>query len=86
VISWAPGEQHTIDLLIEPQRGLTRNLLYHAKENHATNYLVLFSGPYGTSVAMDEYESILMVASGFDIATQLPYLKSLIYGYNSRRI
>jgi NAD(P)H-flavin reductase len=86
VISWAPGEQHTIDLLIEPQRGLTRDLLYHAKKNRATNYLVLFSGPHRTSFAMDEYESILMVASGFGIATQLPYLKSLIYGYNSRRV
>lgn len=86
VISWAPGEQHTINLLIEPQRGLTRDLLYHAKSNYTTNYLVLFSGPHGTSVAMDEYESILMVASGFGITTQLPYLKSLIYGYNSRRV
>jgi hypothetical protein len=86
VISWRPGKQQIIDLLIEPQRGLTRDLLYHAKENHAANFLVLFSGPHGTSVAMDEYESILMVASGFGIATHLPYLKRLIYGYNSRRV
>ncbi len=86
VISWGPGKQQIIDLLIEPQRGLTRDLLYHAKGDHAANFLVLFSGPHGTSVAMDEYESILMVASGFGIATHLPYLKRLIYGYNSRRV
>lgn len=86
VISWAPGKLHTIDLLIDPQRGLTRELLYHAKEGHAMNLLVVFSGPHGTSVAMDEYESIFMVASGFGIATHLPYLKRLIYGYNSRRV
>jgi hypothetical protein len=35
---------------------------------------------------MDEYESILMVASGFGIATHLPYLQRLIYGYNPRRV
>lgn len=86
VTSWAPGKQHTIDLLIEPKRGLTRDLLYQAKGDHAANFLVLFSGPHGTSVAMDEYESILMVASGLGIATHLPYLKGLIYGYNSRRV
>ena len=86
VISWGPGKQHIIDLLIEPRRGLTRDLLYHAKGDHAANFLVIFSGPHGTSVAMDEYESILMVASGFGIATHLPYLKRLIYGYNSRRV
>ena len=72
-----------IDLLIEPQRGLTRDLLYHAKGDPATNFLVLFSGPHGTSVVLDEYESILVVASGFGIAAQLPYLRQLIYGYNA---
>ncbi|KAH8585445.1 hypothetical protein B0O99DRAFT_530852 [Bisporella sp. PMI_857] len=85
VISWAPGKQHTIDLLIDPQSGLTRDLLYHAKQNHAINLLTMFSGPHGTSVAMDEYGSILMVASGFGIAAHLSYLKRLIYGYNARR-
>ncbi|KAL2066279.1 hypothetical protein VTL71DRAFT_2350 [Oculimacula yallundae] len=86
VISWGSGKQHIIDLLIEPQRGLTRDLLYHAKRDNAADFLVIFSGPHGTSVPMDEYESILMVASGFGIATHLPYLKRLIYGYNSRRV
>lgn len=81
-----PGKQRMIDLLIEPQRGLTRDLLYHAKGDPATNFLVLFSGPHGTSVVLDEYESILVVASGFGIAAHLPYLKRLIYGYNSRRV
>jgi hypothetical protein len=86
VTSWGPSKQHIIDLLIEPQRGLTRDLLYYAKGDHAANFLVLFSSPYRASVAMDEYESILIVVSGFGIATHLPYLKRLIYSYNSRRV
>jgi len=86
VISWAPGKQHTIDLLINPQRGLTGELLYYAKKGHAMNPLVVFSRPHGISVGIDEYESILMVASGFGVAAHLPYLKKLIYGYNVRLI
>lgn len=35
---------------------------------------------------MDGCENILMVASGFGITAQLPYLKRLIHGYNSRRV
>ncbi|KFY19587.1 hypothetical protein V493_07902, partial [Pseudogymnoascus sp. VKM F-4281 (FW-2241)] len=86
VVSWEPKEQHTLDLLIEPQRGLTQELLYHAKKDHAISPIVMLNGPHGPRVAMDEYESILMVASGFGIAAHLPHLKRLIYGYNVRLV
>ncbi|KAH7383155.1 hypothetical protein BKA64DRAFT_582870, partial [Cadophora sp. MPI-SDFR-AT-0126] len=46
----------------------------------------LFSGPYGTSIVIDEYKSILIVASGFSIAAHLLYLKKLIYDYSSHRV
>jgi NAD(P)H-flavin reductase len=35
---------------------------------------------------MEEYETVLIVASGFGIAAQLPYLKRLIHGYNAREV
>ena len=35
---------------------------------------------------MDECEKILLVASDFGFAAQLPYLKRLIRGYNERRL
>jgi NAD(P)H-flavin reductase len=35
---------------------------------------------------MGGYKNILMVASGFGIAAQLPYLKRLIHGYNARQL
>jgi predicted ferric reductase len=86
VISWSATPQHDLDLFIEPRRGLTRELLYHAKNGHAMNPLVLFSGPHGKSVSMDDCQNILMIASDFGIAAHLPYLKQLIDGYNSRKV
>ncbi|KAI9777253.1 MAG: hypothetical protein M1839_008983 [Geoglossum umbratile] len=84
VTSWAEGAQDHLDLFIEPRRGLTRELLYHAKNDHSVNPLVLFSGPHGKSTRMDKYENILMVTTGFGIAGHLPYLKQLIHSYNAR--
>lgn len=74
-VSWAEEAQSHLDLFIEPRRGLTRELLYYAKNGRTINSLVIFSGPHGKSVPVDVYESILMVASGFGIAAHLPYLK-----------
>ncbi|OBT55946.1 hypothetical protein VE04_03629, partial [Pseudogymnoascus sp. 24MN13] len=86
VISWEPSEQKTLDLLIEPRRGLTQELLYHAKKGYTLNPIVMFSGPHGPHVSMDEHESVLMVASGFGIAALFSHLKRLIYGYNARLV
>jgi NAD(P)H-flavin reductase len=86
VISWADEPQEALDLFIEPRRGLTCELLYHAQSVNTTNPVVLFTGPHGCSVTMDGYESILMVASGFGIAALQPYLKRLIHGYNARDV
>jgi NAD(P)H-flavin reductase len=47
---------------------------------------VLFSSPHGKTVCIDGHEKILMVASGFGIAAQLPHMKRLIHGYNARQL
>jgi NAD(P)H-flavin reductase len=84
VVSWAATAQGTLDLLIEPRSGLTRELLDHAKRGYTIDPIVMFSGPHGMDLAIDKYESILMVASGFGITAFLPYLKKLIHDYNAR--
>ena len=56
VISWAEKPQDRLDLFIEPRRGLTRELLYHAKSGHAMNPWVLFSGPHGKNIPMVDCE------------------------------
>lgn len=86
VISWTEQPQDHLELFIEPRRGITRKLLHHAKNGRSMHSLVLFSGPHGNSIRMDDGENILMVASDFGIAAQLPYLKQLIHGYNTRKL
>jgi hypothetical protein len=47
------------------------------------SFLALFTSPHGTSEDISYYESILVIASGFRIAAAVPYLKKMIYGYNT---
>jgi hypothetical protein len=47
------------------------------------SHLAMFTGPHGCSVAVGEYETVVMIASDFGIAAQLPYLDELVYGYNA---
>ena len=41
--------------------------------------LVLFSGPRGRSVSIDNYEVFLLIASGYGISAQLPYLSAILH-------
>lgn len=91
VTSWSEEKQNSLDLLIQPRKGLTQRLLEFSKATRKASQangstspcLALFTGPHGTSESVGNYETVLMVASGFGIAAQLPYLKKLIYGYNT---
>ena len=40
------------------------------------------SGPHGSTTPAGEYGKVVMIASGFGIAAQLPLLKELIQGFN----
>lgn len=90
VASCADGEQTTLELLIEPQKGLTskylRNSINISGLASADLRLALFSGPHGLSAPLADFETVLLVASGLGIATQLPYLRHLIRGYNDFQV
>ena len=86
VISQVEILQNYLDLFIEPQRGLTRELLYYTRNRHIMNPLVLLSRPYRKSISIDSCQNILMIASDFGITVYLLYLKQLINGYNSREV
>lgn len=79
VVSWSPGKQRELVLLVEPRKGLTKSLATAAASPH----LALFSGPHGKSTPVGNYETVLMLASGFGIAAQLPYLKQLMHGHEA---
>jgi NAD(P)H-flavin reductase len=85
VTSWEEGKQNALDVFIKPCQGLTGKLLIHEQIDGHSFHLAWFSGPRGISAPVVKYESILMVASGFGIAALLPYLKQLIYRYNTCR-
>lgn len=85
VTSWSRDRQDTIELLVQPRRGLTGDLLHHASlaPESSMAFLALFTGPHGTSEDVSQYESALLIASGFGVAAAIPYLKKMIYGYNT---
>lgn len=86
VTSWGSESQDTLELFVQPRKGLTKQLLRHAEADGIGSRLVLFSGPHGMSAPVGSYESVLMIADEFGIAAHLPYLKRLIYGYNARNV
>lgn len=75
---------------MEPRRGLTRKLLYHAQAGERGGAFgsrwMLFSGPHEISAPVDEYESILLIGTGFEMTALLPYLQELIHDYQTRKV
>jgi hypothetical protein len=43
--------------------------------------LASITGPHGLIISLDSYEAVVIIASGYGIASQLPYLKQAINGY-----
>lgn len=85
VTSWSRDAQDTVELLVQPRRGLTANLARYASAaaGSSVSFLSLFTGLHGVSEEVSHYESILVFASGFGIAVAIPYLKKMIYSYNT---
>ena len=85
VTSWSRGRQDIMELLVQPRRGLTADLLHHASlaPESSVALLALFTGPHGTTEDVNKYETALLIASGFGVAAVIPYLKKMIYGYNT---
>ncbi len=48
--------------------------------------IALFSGPHCSGAPIGDYGKVLMVATGFGIAAQLPFLKELIQGFNRSEV
>ena len=68
-------------LMVKPAQGWSRRLPERAERSHArhsNSYVAFFSGPHGRTVSMNEYGTVVLVASRWGIMAQLPYLESLI--------
>ena len=90
VTSWAYEKQSTLDLFVEPRKGLIRELLHYANANKegrpVCSRLVLLSGPYGISAPRGQYGSFLVIATGFIMTASLADLKQLVHSYKARKI
>lgn len=83
VTSWSPGKQDTLELFVQVRRGFTSKLYKNASPSGSASFSALVTGPFGLSHAVSQYETVLVIASGFGIAGVVPYIKQLLYGYNT---
>lgn len=91
IAGWTEGQMPSLLLLVEPREGLTRKFVSYAGDSEleplASQYrLAFFSGPHGLRVPMGDYCNVLLFASGFGIAAQIPYVKELIRDYHRCKV
>ncbi|KAB8234045.1 NADPH oxidase family protein [Aspergillus alliaceus] len=86
VISFSPGKQDVLELFVQTRRGLTETLRTRIALDGTSSFTAFVSGPYGISKPVDKYETVSAVASGFGISNVFPYLKQLLYGYNTSSV
>lgn len=82
---YQPKEQTdsiNLDLIIQPRRGLTQELLLSSRRT-TKKYHVLLAGLYGRSISFDSFDTIILIVSGFGIVAQLPYIKDIVREYNT---
>ena len=81
-IAWADqgknGRQFIV-LLVQTRRGFTARLTTEDKR------WALIEGPYGQSVAVEQYRTVFFFATGIGIAGQLPFVKKLLELYYDSR-
>ena len=86
VAACGEGEQMTLNLLVDTQKGSTSKsqqlIRYESGSDYSEFRVALFTDPHRASAPLRKIERVLMVASGFGIITQLPYLRQLIRGYS----
>ncbi|QVM10761.1 hypothetical protein D8B26_005414 [Coccidioides posadasii str. Silveira] len=83
VTSWSPGKQDVLELFVQPRRGLTARLQACVALEGLTSFSAFVSGPHGLSEPISQYESVLVIASGYGIAGVIAYLKQLLHSYNT---
>lgn len=83
VTSWSPGKQDVLELFVQARQGLTEKLRVRADFEGFASFTAFVGGPHGLSKQVDQYESVLAIASDFGLAGVISYVKKLVYGYNT---
>lgn len=71
------GRSTSISLLIECRSGFSRQLLHKEHPRSA-----LLDGPYGATVDLDNFDKVVLIASGIGIAAHVLMLRHLINAHN----
>ncbi len=96
IVYWTGGTSLFLCFLIEAQDSFTRKIFervykidsFQIKPDEKRHiplenfYRAWLSGSHGSGAPVEEYGSVLIIATGIDIAAQLPYLKELISDFN----
>ncbi|KUL81468.1 hypothetical protein ZTR_10368 [Talaromyces verruculosus] len=83
VTSWSPEKQTTLELFVQVRRGFTATLHQRASASGSASFCAFVMGPFGISHSLSQYETVVAVASNAGIAGVVPYLKQLLYSYNT---
>lgn len=82
VTSFSPEKTKNLELLVVPQPGLTKKYYKHANSRRR---MAFFTGPFGQSAPLSDYETVIMIATGSGIAAQIPYMFQLIQDHEDGR-
>ena len=84
VIWWDVDDKHhlVLYLLIREGHGFTSRLLSQCDQR----FRAAISGPFGRSVEVDKFGTVLMFATDIGIASHIPYIKSLLEGRDNSEI
>jgi hypothetical protein len=85
VVSWTEEKTNSLDLLVESRGGFTQKLHQQSKRHGRSSHscVAVYTDPHGMSIPVEDYETVLVVASDFGVFATLPYMKQLMYGYKT---
>ncbi|EXA31037.1 hypothetical protein FOVG_17633 [Fusarium oxysporum f. sp. pisi HDV247] len=85
VANWSIRAQTELKVFVGVNRGLTSKLRDAVKRGLKSN-IGLYMGPYGATIAMKGYETILLVATGLGVVAVAPYLQGLVHATRAHEI
>jgi predicted ferric reductase len=85
VANWSTCAQTELKVFVHVNRGLTSKLRDAVKRGLKSN-IGLYMGPYGSTIDMKGYETILLVATGLGVVAVAPYLQWLVHAIRAREI
>jgi len=84
IVSWTEEQNSFICCLIKPDSNFTRRLLIYAHKSRVENakkgdYVrAWFTEPHERIINISTYDSVMLIATDFNIVAQLSYVKKLI--------